>query len=185
VHPTRQQGLLVRPRYAAGRTDVVTGYAVALRPTPGVRPIWYGGTSLGIPIGRGRGAAGTAGRDAGDGAGCVDAGGALHRGRPGGLVLPRRTGPRAAQLPRPPSDKSRDVLPSARGASLLLPPFAVTGPRTRCCSGNSPPPPSRWPRSIEAVLDGRHPHRQRNLLMSVLNDALGGQCVGDANEAAD
>ncbi|WP_427008723.1 hypothetical protein [Pseudarthrobacter sp. H2] len=41
------QGMLVRPRYAAGRTDVVTGYSVAERPRKGERAVWFGGNSLG------------------------------------------------------------------------------------------------------------------------------------------
>jgi hypothetical protein len=41
------EGLLVRPRYAAGRTDVVTGYSVAERPRKGERAVWFGGNSLG------------------------------------------------------------------------------------------------------------------------------------------
>lgn len=43
VRRMRRVGLLVRPRFADGRTDVVTGYSVAARPTYGERPIWYGG----------------------------------------------------------------------------------------------------------------------------------------------
>jgi hypothetical protein len=43
----RHEGLLVRPRYAAGRTDVVTGYSVAERPRKGERAVWFGGNSLG------------------------------------------------------------------------------------------------------------------------------------------
>lgn len=42
----RAHGLLVRPRFAEGRTDVVTGYSVARRPESGERPIWYGGGHL-------------------------------------------------------------------------------------------------------------------------------------------
>ena len=37
----------MRPRFADGRTDVVTGYSVAARPEVGERPIWYGGRHLG------------------------------------------------------------------------------------------------------------------------------------------
>ena len=33
-------GVLVRPRFADGTTDVVTGYSVAQRPADGGRPIW-------------------------------------------------------------------------------------------------------------------------------------------------
>lgn len=47
VRRLRRAGLLVRPRYATGRTDVITGYSVAERPQAGERPIWYGGGQLG------------------------------------------------------------------------------------------------------------------------------------------
>lgn len=47
VRRLRREGLIVRPRYADGRTDVITGYSVALRPEVGERPIWYGGGQLG------------------------------------------------------------------------------------------------------------------------------------------
>lgn len=47
VRRMRRVGLLVRPRFADGRTDVVTGYSVAARPTYGERPIWYGGGQMG------------------------------------------------------------------------------------------------------------------------------------------
>jgi hypothetical protein len=47
VRRARQEGLLVRPRSAAGRTDVVTGYSVAVRPRKGERAVWFGGNSLG------------------------------------------------------------------------------------------------------------------------------------------
>lgn len=47
VRRLRGSALLVRPRFADGRTDVVTGYSVAQRPTAGERPIWYGGGHLG------------------------------------------------------------------------------------------------------------------------------------------
>lgn len=47
VRRMRRSGLLVRPRYADGRTDVITGYSVAARPEAGERPIWYGGGHLG------------------------------------------------------------------------------------------------------------------------------------------
>lgn len=46
VRRMRRGGVLVRPRYADGRTDVVTGYSVAARPQAGERPIWYGGGHL-------------------------------------------------------------------------------------------------------------------------------------------
>lgn len=47
VRRMRRSGLLVRPRFADGQTDVVTGYSVAARPVAGERPIWYGGGHLG------------------------------------------------------------------------------------------------------------------------------------------
>jgi hypothetical protein len=47
VRRMRRTGLLVRARFAEGRTDVVTGYSVAERPQAGERPIWYGGGHLG------------------------------------------------------------------------------------------------------------------------------------------
>lgn len=47
VRRLRRSGILVRPRYADDRADVVTGYAVAGRPEAGERPIWYGGGRLG------------------------------------------------------------------------------------------------------------------------------------------
>ncbi len=46
VRRMRRAGLLVRPRLASGREDVVTGYSVALRPADGSTPIWYGGGRL-------------------------------------------------------------------------------------------------------------------------------------------
>ena len=46
VRRSRRAGLLVRPRYAAGREDVVAGYSVAQRPAAGERPVWYGGGHL-------------------------------------------------------------------------------------------------------------------------------------------
>lgn len=46
VRRLRRAGLLARPRYATGRTDVVAGYSVAERPPRGARPIWYGGGRL-------------------------------------------------------------------------------------------------------------------------------------------
>ncbi|RFA17850.1 relaxase/mobilization nuclease domain-containing protein [Subtercola boreus] len=46
VRRLRQEGLLVRPRFAAGRNDVVQGYTVALRPE-GDEPVrWHGGGTL-------------------------------------------------------------------------------------------------------------------------------------------
>lgn len=47
VRRLRQHGVLARPRFAAGRSDVVVGYSVAQRPAAGERPIWYGGGQLG------------------------------------------------------------------------------------------------------------------------------------------
>lgn len=47
VRRMRRAGVLVRPRFADGTTDVVTGYSVAQRPADGGRPIWYGGGHLG------------------------------------------------------------------------------------------------------------------------------------------
>ena len=47
VRRCRRGGLLVRPRYASDRTDVVTGYSVAARPPAGERPVWFGGGQLG------------------------------------------------------------------------------------------------------------------------------------------
>ncbi|OJV22914.1 MAG: hypothetical protein BGO26_00275 [Actinobacteria bacterium 69-20] len=46
VRRARRAGLLVRPRYAAGTTDVVSGYSVAERPADGTRPVWFGGGQL-------------------------------------------------------------------------------------------------------------------------------------------
>jgi len=49
VRRLRGAGLMVRPRFAAGRDDVVAGYSVALRPPkerPDVAPVFYGGGHL-------------------------------------------------------------------------------------------------------------------------------------------
>lgn len=46
VRRMRQVGLLARPRFADGRDDVVVGYSVAVRPSAGERPVWYGGGRL-------------------------------------------------------------------------------------------------------------------------------------------
>ncbi|WP_234031374.1 relaxase/mobilization nuclease domain-containing protein [Mycetocola zhujimingii] len=46
VRRLRRGGVLIRPRFAAGRDDVVAGYSVALRPAEGASPIWYGGGRL-------------------------------------------------------------------------------------------------------------------------------------------
>lgn len=47
VRRMRGDGLIVRPRFADGTSDVVTGYSVAERPIGNERPIWYGGGHLG------------------------------------------------------------------------------------------------------------------------------------------
>lgn len=47
VRRLRRAGVLVRPRMADGRDDVVTGYSVAAKPVHGERAIWYGGGRLG------------------------------------------------------------------------------------------------------------------------------------------
>jgi hypothetical protein len=46
VRRLRRGGVLIRPRFAAGRDDVVAGYSVALRPSGEDRPVWYGGGRL-------------------------------------------------------------------------------------------------------------------------------------------
>jgi hypothetical protein len=46
VRRLRREGMLARPRYAAGRDDVVLGYSVALRPPAGEAPVWFGGGNL-------------------------------------------------------------------------------------------------------------------------------------------
>ena len=46
VRNLRAQHVIVWPRYAQGRSDVVTGYSIAERPRFGEAPIWYGGGSL-------------------------------------------------------------------------------------------------------------------------------------------
>lgn len=46
VRRLRGNSLLVRPYFAKGGTGTVAGYSVALRPTEGERPIWYGGGTL-------------------------------------------------------------------------------------------------------------------------------------------
>ena len=43
VRRLRRGGVLIRPRFAAGRDDVVAGYSIAGRPATGYKPIWYGG----------------------------------------------------------------------------------------------------------------------------------------------
>lgn len=47
VRRLRRSGVVVRPRYADGQTDVITGYSVAAKPAPGERLIWYGGGHMG------------------------------------------------------------------------------------------------------------------------------------------
>lgn len=46
VRRLRRAGVLIRPRYAAGRDDVVAGYSVAVRPVGQDRPVWFGGGRL-------------------------------------------------------------------------------------------------------------------------------------------
>lgn len=46
VRRLRRAGVLVRPRFAQGRTDVVEGYKVAEKPLYGETPTWYGGRHL-------------------------------------------------------------------------------------------------------------------------------------------
>jgi hypothetical protein len=46
VRRVRRSGLLIRPRFASGRNDVVEGYSVALRPPDGYPVVWYGGGKL-------------------------------------------------------------------------------------------------------------------------------------------
>ncbi|WP_221184800.1 relaxase/mobilization nuclease domain-containing protein [Paeniglutamicibacter cryotolerans] len=50
----RNAGLLMRPRYAKGTTDVVVGYSVAERPVAGARPVWFGGGQLARDLGLGQ-----------------------------------------------------------------------------------------------------------------------------------
>jgi hypothetical protein len=47
VRRARKEGLLIRPRFAAGRADVVLGYSVAQRPGTGERAVLFGGGHLG------------------------------------------------------------------------------------------------------------------------------------------
>lgn len=46
VRRLHQAGVVVRPRFAADRDDVVAGYSVALRPQAGESIVWYGGGRL-------------------------------------------------------------------------------------------------------------------------------------------
>lgn len=54
VRAGRKSGLLMRPRYEKGTTDVVVGYSVAEHPKHGERPIWYGGGKLACDLGLGQ-----------------------------------------------------------------------------------------------------------------------------------
>jgi hypothetical protein len=46
VRRVRRSGALIRPRFAAGRDDVIAGYSVALRPQPNEPVVWHGGGRL-------------------------------------------------------------------------------------------------------------------------------------------
>jgi hypothetical protein len=46
VRRARRAGVRLRPRYAAGRDDVVAGYSAALRAPAGQAPVYYGGGHL-------------------------------------------------------------------------------------------------------------------------------------------
>lgn len=46
VRRARRSGLLIRPRFAKGRDDVVEGYSVALRPVGANPVVWHGGGKL-------------------------------------------------------------------------------------------------------------------------------------------
>jgi len=46
VRRVRRAGIKIRPRYAAGAENVVSGFSVALRPPDGSAPLWYGGGRL-------------------------------------------------------------------------------------------------------------------------------------------
>lgn len=50
VRRLRRNELLVRPRFAKGRTDVVEGYSVAARPQYGEPPVFYGGGRMGSDL---------------------------------------------------------------------------------------------------------------------------------------
>lgn len=59
IRAGRASGLLMRPRYEKGTTDVIIGYSVAERPTKSSdgaaqRPIWYGGGKLAKDLGLGQ-----------------------------------------------------------------------------------------------------------------------------------
>lgn len=47
----RSRGVWVRPYYVKGGTNAVAGYAVALEPARGEKPIWYSGSKLGADLG--------------------------------------------------------------------------------------------------------------------------------------
>lgn len=53
VRNVRLAGVLVRPRFAAASTDVVSGYSAALRPTDGSRPVWRAPSKLDRNLGLG------------------------------------------------------------------------------------------------------------------------------------
>lgn len=46
VRRVRRAGVRLRPRFAAGRHDVIVGYSAALRAPAGQAPVWYGGGHL-------------------------------------------------------------------------------------------------------------------------------------------
>lgn len=46
VRRMRREGVLIRPRFEAGRGDVVTDYPVTLRPEKGAQPVWHSGLRL-------------------------------------------------------------------------------------------------------------------------------------------
>jgi hypothetical protein len=46
VRRLHQVGIVVKPRFAAGRDDVVAGYSVAIRPQKGEPIVWHGGGRL-------------------------------------------------------------------------------------------------------------------------------------------
>jgi hypothetical protein len=53
VRNGRLAGVLVRPRFAAATTDVVSGYSVALRPADGSKPLWRAPSKLDRNLGLG------------------------------------------------------------------------------------------------------------------------------------
>jgi hypothetical protein len=50
VRRVRAGGMLAKPRYAAGREDVVAGWKVAARPRKGERAVYFSGTQLGADL---------------------------------------------------------------------------------------------------------------------------------------